>query len=82
MAAAGVVIGLADPPYALTLEFMQLLDRLPHHGLTADAVAIVEHGRKTALPSHVSTLLFHRRYEYGDTCLSLFHQDKKDRPSS
>ena len=75
-------IVFADPPYALTLDFMQLLDYLPHHGLTAHAVAIVEHGRKTTLPSHVSTWLFHRRYEYGDTCLSLFHQDQKDRPSS
>ena len=68
--------------YALTLDFMRSFDLLPHHGMTAQAVAIVEHGRKTALPSHVSTLLFHRRYEYGDTCLSLFHQDKKDLPSS
>jgi len=75
-------IVFADPPYALTLDFMRSFDLLPHHGMTAQAVAIVEHGRKTALPSHVSTLLFHRRYEYGDTCLSLFHQDKKDLPSS
>lgn len=75
-------IVFADPPYAMTLDFMALLDLLLHHGMTAHAVTIVEHGRKTALPSHVSTLLFHRRYEYGDTCLSLFRQGHKDRSSS
>ncbi len=75
-------IVFADPPYAMTLDFIQLLDLLSHHGMTGHAVAMVEHGRRTALPSHVNTLLLHRRYEYGDTCLSLFHQGKKDRPSS
>ncbi len=75
-------IVFADPPYAMTLDFMSLLDLLPRHGMAAHAVTIIEHGRKTALPSQVSTLLFHRRYKYGDTCLSLFHQGEQDRPSS
>jgi 16S rRNA (guanine(966)-N(2))-methyltransferase RsmD len=75
-------IVFADPPYAMTLDVLPLLALLSQHGMASDAVVIVEHGRKTVFPSDVGTLLFHRRYEYGDTCLSLFHRGQKDRPPS
>ena len=75
-------IMFADPPYMMTLDVVPLLHSLSLHGMTPHAVAVIEHGRKAALPPAVGTLLFHRRYEYGDTCLSLFHQEPEDPPAS
>jgi 16S rRNA G966 N2-methylase RsmD len=37
-----------------------------------DAWLVVEHAKKASLPSRLGNSVFLRRYDYGDTALSIF----------
>jgi 16S rRNA (guanine(966)-N(2))-methyltransferase RsmD len=63
----------ADPPYAMTHEFTDLLngpmtDRL----FAADARLIIEHAHKTSVPASLGRAICTRRYRYGDTALTVY----------
>jgi 16S rRNA (guanine(966)-N(2))-methyltransferase RsmD len=61
----------ADPPYG-TDSSSALLRSLGQGAIiTADTVVILEHARKTAIPSRAGRLILRRQYPYGDTTLSL-----------
>ena len=46
--------------------------------LADDAIVIIEHGRKTELPSVLGPLSQVKRYDYGDTALTRFHITPKE----
>ena len=63
----------ADPPYAVTQEFTDLLSRTVTDRLfAADAWLIIEHANKTSVPTSLGCALRTRHYRYGDTALSLY----------
>ena len=62
----------ADPPYETTLALTALLSRVDARLFAPDACLVVEHARKTMLPAELGGWQFVRRYDYGDTALSLF----------
>jgi 16S rRNA (guanine966-N2)-methyltransferase len=64
---------LADPPYADTAGLIDAIQTAPASKFAADGFMVIEHGKKTALPPHVGPYHLLRRYDYGDTALSLFH---------
>jgi 16S rRNA (guanine(966)-N(2))-methyltransferase RsmD len=65
-------IVLADPPYSVTADFVTAFQRTPAHRFADGALLIIEHGKKTALPASIGGCRLLRRYDYGDTALSLF----------
>jgi 16S rRNA G966 N2-methylase RsmD len=62
----------ADPPYDATLELTNLLIDVDRRLVAPGACVIVEHGKNTILPAELAGRMFVRRYDYGDTALSLF----------
>ena len=46
--------------------------------LADDAIVILEHGRKADIPSVLGPLSQVKRYDYGDTALTLFHLTPKE----
>ena len=63
----------ADPPYAVTHEFTDLLSGTMMNRLcAADAWLILEHANKTSVPSSLGGALRTRHYRYGDSALSLY----------
>lgn len=62
----------ADPPYESTFALTALMSRVDPRLFAPDACLVVEHARKTILPAELGGLEFVRRYDYGDTALSLF----------
>jgi len=69
----------ADPPYDATLELAELLADMSDRLFAPHACLVIEHAKKTALPSELGGCVLIRRYAYGDTTLSLF---SKDRPGA
>jgi 16S rRNA (guanine(966)-N(2))-methyltransferase RsmD len=70
----------ADPPYH-TWHLKKLLPALGQGAMiTANGLAIVEHFRKIKLPPRLGLLETVRSYEYGDTILTLYRKEEKDRP--
>jgi 16S rRNA (guanine966-N2)-methyltransferase len=66
---------LADPPYADTTDLIHAVHVAPAARFADCSVMVIEHGKKTVLPPRVGPYRLVRRYDYGDTSLSLFHQD-------
>ena len=64
---------LADPPYVDTAELIDAIRTAPAASFAEGGSMVIEHGKKTALPPHVGPYRLVRRYDYGDTALSLFH---------
>jgi 16S rRNA (guanine966-N2)-methyltransferase len=64
---------LADPPYAETSGLLDAMRAVPATRFADHALMVIEHGRKTTLPSRVGPYRLLRRYDYGDTSLSLLH---------
>jgi len=64
---------LADPPYAETKGFLDAMRTVPAARFADHALMVIEHDRKTAIPSSVGPYRLLRRYDYGDTSLSLLH---------
>ena len=63
----------ADPPYAVTHEFTELMSgTVSDQLLAADAWIIIEHANKTSVPSSLGSAIRTRHYRYGDTALSLY----------
>lgn len=63
----------ADPPYAAAYELEPLFKEMDAVRLFAsDSWLIIEHAKKTLLPAQLGRCPFLRRYEYGDTVLSIF----------
>ena len=63
----------ADPPYAETARLSSLLSESTTGALFAvDAWLIVEHRKKTAVPTVLGPTTLRRQYRYGDTTLSLY----------
>ncbi len=69
-----VDIVLADPPYADTAELIAALALVPATAFAARALLVLEHAKKTALPARLGDFCLLRRYDYGDTALSVLHR--------
>ena len=66
-------IVFADPPYAIVKELESLFgDVAIHHLFADDSWLVIEHAERTALPTRLGRNAFLRRYDYGDTALSVF----------
>jgi 16S rRNA (guanine966-N2)-methyltransferase len=76
-----VQILFADPPYT-SASLTTLLRSLGQGAImTGETVVILEHARKTAIPSSVGQLTLRRQYHYGDTTLSLLVLGAKGTPT-
>lgn len=64
---------LADPPYADTDDLIDAVRSAPAARFADGGFMVVEHGKKTVLPTSAGPYRLVRRYDYGDTSLSLFH---------
>ena len=67
---------LADPPYAETADLIDALRTVPAGRFADHALMVIEHGKKTSLPPSVGPYRLLRRYDYGDTSLSLFDHEE------
>ncbi|HEX2056442.1 MAG TPA: 16S rRNA (guanine(966)-N(2))-methyltransferase RsmD [Nitrospiraceae bacterium] len=65
---------LADPPYADTFKLIDTVRTAPVGRFASDGYLMIEHGKKATLPPDVGPYRLVRRYDYGDTSLSLFHR--------
>jgi 16S rRNA (guanine(966)-N(2))-methyltransferase RsmD len=63
---------LADPPYAQTDDFVETIGVVPEERFAAHTRLVIEHGKKMALRPRIGIFRLLRRYDYGDTALSLF----------
>ena len=63
---------LADPPYAQTDNFVETIGVVPEERFADHTRLVIEHGKKMALPLRIGIFRLLRRYDYGDTALSLF----------
>ena len=70
-------IVLADPPYAETVDMIHLLALAPAETFAPRALLILEHAKKMVIPPTMSVFHLVRRYEYGDTALSLFQRPEE-----
>jgi 16S rRNA (guanine(966)-N(2))-methyltransferase RsmD len=70
-------IVLADPPYAETVDMIHLLALAPAETFAPRALLILEHANKMVIPPTMSVFHLVRRYEYGDTALSLFQRPEE-----
>lgn len=75
-------IVLADPPYADTGELINVLALVPAGAFTARALLVLEHAKKMVVPPTLGDFRLVRRYEYGDTALSLFQRAQEPSISS
>ena len=71
-------IVFCDPPYQSVRDVIALMNEWDSRWLTADAVVILEHGRKTDIPPVMGPLSQVKRYGYGDTTLTRFERTSKD----
>lgn len=62
----------ADPPYAADDELRALSTLLNNISLAGHGVIVLEHAKRTSIPDSLGGVAATRRYEYGDTCLSVF----------
>lgn len=66
-------IVFADPPYGIVQELVELFQCVQGDRFFAsDSWLVVEHAGKSTLPDHLAQSTFVRRYDYGDTALSIF----------
>ncbi|MEX5218628.1 MAG: 16S rRNA (guanine(966)-N(2))-methyltransferase RsmD [Nitrospiraceae bacterium] len=70
-------IVLADPPYAETVDVVHVLALAPAETFAPRALLILEHAKKTLIPPTMGVFHLARRYEYGDTALSLFQRPEE-----
>jgi 16S rRNA (guanine(966)-N(2))-methyltransferase RsmD len=71
-----------DPPYEITADIITRMDSWDQSWLSGDGVLVVEHARTLTLPQAVGTFRHVRRYDYGDTALTVWRVGSKDvRPS-
>jgi len=63
---------LADPPYAETDDLVEALRGVPGGRFAGHTRLVIEHGKKMALMPEIGIFRLRRRYDYGDTALSLF----------
>lgn len=61
----------ADPPYEADDELGILSTLLSKVTLADQSVIVLEHAKRTCIPDRLGGVAVTRRYEYGDTCLSL-----------
>jgi 16S rRNA G966 N2-methylase RsmD len=73
---------LADPPYAETDDLVKALRVVPGGSFAAHTCLVIEHGKKTALLPQIGIFRLRRRYDYGDTALSLFLRAEESPASS
>ena len=73
-----VDIVLADPPYADTAELIAALALVPANAFAARALLVLEHAKKTVLPARMGDFRLVRRYDYGDTALSVLHRGEAE----
>ena len=65
----------ADPPYEL-VEFEKLFKRIDAKDLLSkDAIAFLEHSKKTDLPDLLPGLKLSKQRLYGDTAISIYRSD-------
>lgn len=65
----------ADPPYEL-VEFEKLFERIHTKALLSkDAIAFLEHSKKTDLPDLLPGLKLSKQRLYGDTAISIYRSD-------
>ncbi|MDH4187645.1 MAG: 16S rRNA (guanine(966)-N(2))-methyltransferase RsmD [Nitrospira sp.] len=62
----------ADPPYAAADQLDILIHAWRPGLLSEDATVIIEQDSRTILPASIDHATLVRRYEYGDTALSLY----------
>ncbi len=65
-------IVFADPPYTAAAETEALLHTADPRWVTSHGVVVLEHAAKRRPPDTLAGCRFIRRYQYGDTALSLF----------
>ena len=70
----------ADPPYAAVHELEELLSSMDDRLAAPDAWLVVEHVKKASLSERLGKAAFLRRYNYGDTALSVFSVSHPGRP--
>ena len=73
---------LADPPYADTTLLIEAVHAAPETRFAGGGFMVIEHGKKTVLLPSVGPYRLVRRYDYGDTSLSLFHHTEEPVGSS
>ena len=62
----------ADPPYAADEELRTLFMLLGRVILADQSIIVLEHAKRARIPETLGGVAAARRYEYGDTCLSVF----------
>lgn len=65
-------IVFADPPYDLAYKLEDIFEAVHATLASPDAWLVVEHASKTTLPNRLGMSTFQKRYQYGDTALSIF----------
>jgi 16S rRNA (guanine966-N2)-methyltransferase len=65
-------IVFADPPYDMAYKLEDIFKTVHATLASPDAWLVVEHASKTTLPDRLGTAIFKKRYQYGDTALSIF----------
>lgn len=68
---------LADPPYAQTAGFVDAVLCAPAATFADHTLLVIEHGKKTVLSPCMGLYRLLRRYDYGDTALTLFHRTEQ-----
>ena len=70
--AACVDLVFADPPYDMAYKLEDMFETVPAALASPDAWLVVEHASKTILPDRLGVTTLKKRYQYGDTALSIF----------
>lgn len=65
-------IVFADPPYDMAYKLEEMFETVPAALASPDAWLVVEHASKTILPDRLGVTTLKKRYQYGDTALSIF----------
>jgi 16S rRNA (guanine(966)-N(2))-methyltransferase RsmD len=73
---------LADPPYADTVDLIDAVHAASAARFAGGGFMVIEHGKNTVLPPSAGPYRLLRRYDYGDTSLSLFHHTEEPVGSS
>jgi 16S rRNA (guanine(966)-N(2))-methyltransferase RsmD len=71
-----------DPPYDVTIDLMTSIQTWDTGWFADDGIVVVEHARKAAIPPTLGWLMPGRRYDYGDTALTVWRVGSKDAPPS
>ncbi len=71
-------IVFCDPPYHATPDLLACIQAWEPRWLSQEAVVVLEHGRKAEIPDRIGPVVRVKRYDYGDTALTLFRPVSKD----